>query len=199
MLSLCICKPDIRSTAKVGDFIFAFGSNNEVPPIRLIYIAEITRKLTNGEYYELDEYADRSDSIYALRPNGLFAIRAGAKHHGSDEQMSRDIGEPPHYKRANCLVSANFRYFGKNGTDDWKSDAPTLRRVVESLNQGHRVNHSRTVRDELLHLQQWAFTKYERKVLGKPLHAHITESCDDDERPKKSDCGRRRRSVKPNC
>lgn len=50
-LSLAICKPAIRRTAHVGDLIFGFGGNTDTPANRLVYIAEITNKSTDGNYY----------------------------------------------------------------------------------------------------------------------------------------------------
>jgi hypothetical protein len=199
LLSLCICKPDIRSTAREGDFIFAFGSNSETPANRLVYVAEVTEKLTQGEYYLLEEYQDRSDCIYERALNGRFMIREDARHHGSKEAMIKDIGRPPRYRRANSLVSTNFRYFGDKGTDDWKAQAPLLARLVESLGQGHRVNLGPAVRAELLMLQKRMWTKYNRKVLGKPLHAPEPEQCRHDE-VQSGRVGRRRRCrTKPSC
>jgi hypothetical protein len=53
LLSLAICKPMIRSSARCGDFILGFAANSLRPSDnRLIYAARVTRKLCNGEYYK---------------------------------------------------------------------------------------------------------------------------------------------------
>ena len=54
LLSLAICKPQIRSTIDTNDFIIGFGSN--VLDNKLIYIAKITDKLLDGEYYKQEKY-----------------------------------------------------------------------------------------------------------------------------------------------
>src|SRR5262249_43354483 len=149
LFSLCICKPMIRSTADEGDVTFAFGSNSETPANRLVYFAEVTRKLTKGKYYDLSEYRNRSDCIYERKRIGHFTIRPNPKHHGSKGAMIHDIGRAPDYERADSLVSNNFRYFGAKGTAAWKAKAPELRRQIESLGQGHRVKHGPALRDEL--------------------------------------------------
>src|SRR5215831_19532066 len=59
LLTLTICKPYIRSTAKEHDLIFAFGSNAETPANRLAYIAEVSRKLTHGKYFEEGKFKTR--------------------------------------------------------------------------------------------------------------------------------------------
>jgi hypothetical protein len=40
--------------------------------------------------------------------------------------------------------------------------------MVENLGQGHRVNHTREVRDDLLKLIERVWKKFFKKVNGKP-------------------------------
>jgi hypothetical protein len=70
LLSLTICKPFIRSTAKKDDLIFAFGSNNEQPANRLVYVAKVTRRIPHGQYFELSEFHHRKDAIYERTTGG---------------------------------------------------------------------------------------------------------------------------------
>jgi hypothetical protein len=46
--------------------------------------------------------------------------------------------------------------------------------MIENLGQGHRVNHTREVRDDLLILIQRVWKTFPRKVNGKPRHAEPT-------------------------
>src|SRR4051812_12448525 len=100
LLSLAICKPMIRSTADEEDIIIGFAANSLHADIRLIYVARVTKKLRNGEYFKLPEYTARGDCIYEWR-DGKFKIREGAKHHGSDADLERDLGKRPTYPRTN--------------------------------------------------------------------------------------------------
>lgn len=186
-LSLAICKPAIRSVARAGDLVFAFGSNHETPANRLVYIAKVDRNLRNGEYYELAEFAGRGDCIYERGRDGRFRRRLDARFHPDPAAIFHDLGHPPRYPRANTLVSDDFHYFGASGTDSWKLMAPKLRRKVESLQRGHRVNHSDEIRQELLALKNWAWTNYRQKVNGKPLHA-VPQSEDDPNGGCKTKC-----------
>ena len=43
--------------------------------------------------------------------------------------------------------------------------------MIEQLGQGHRVNHTREVRDDLLKLIDRTWKKFLRRVNGKPRHA----------------------------
>lgn len=190
LLSLCICKPAIRSTARVGDVIFAFGSNSERPANRLVYIAEVTRRVNGCEYYDLEEFQDRQDCIYARTATGQFSVRPNATHHGTDAQMIRDIGTPPTYDRAEGLLSTNFRYFGASGTDDWKERSPALKQMIENLGQGHRINYTEQVRAELRSLRMLVWRLYDKKILGRPLHSH-SQGCHDEDEPQVKRCGKR--------
>ncbi len=199
LLSLCICKPMIRSAAVVDDVIFAFGSNSESPANRLIYIARVTRKLTDGEYYELEQYRHRSDCIYERARDGRFKLRSSATVHLAPSALEHDLGKAPNYARANSLVSSDFRYFGAQGTADWKSRAPVLTRLVESLEQGHRVKLSLTLRDELSALKRSIWRKHRRKILGKPLHLPDRHRLPDEPGQHVKVCRERCYIVKSKC
>lgn len=75
-LSLAICKPVIRRTAKVGDLVIGFGGNGEKIRNRLVYIAEITEKSTAGDYYYLAKYEKRPDCIYEWTDDGHLCHQA---------------------------------------------------------------------------------------------------------------------------
>ncbi len=166
LLSLSICKPMIRSTAERGDLVFGFAANSLHRDNRLIYIAKITNKLVNGDYYDAPEYTHRPDRIYKHR-GGRFHWRLGARHHGP-KHLVHDLGEHPNYPRANVLLSTDFRYFGRNGTATYKSRFPHIKKAIERLERGHRVRHNKLLQGELLALKKkvWATTR--KKVAGRP-------------------------------
>jgi len=178
LLSLAICKPMIRVKAKEGDLIFGFAANslrgdNRPGDNRLIYIARVTDKVCNGEYYREKKFADREDCIYRYR-RGRFVWYRGA--HGP-EHLTHDLGNPPEYPRAQVLLSNDFRYFGADGTDDYKTRFPRIRKAVETLGRGQRVNLGEELRDELLALKQREWRRSSRKVLGRPTSAPSHRSC----------------------
>ena len=180
LYSLAICKPFIRSTAEVDDWIFAFGSNNEsdaeIPANRLICIAKVTQCLPNGTYFDRTDFRGRSDSIYERVGNG-YRWRIGGRFHINGQSIKHDLGEPPAYPRATALVSDHFRYFGKSGTDQWKLHSPFLKDLVENLGQGHRVNHLNALREELAAMIPRTWGPFaEKKVWGSPLHVHAPQA-----------------------
>jgi hypothetical protein len=127
LLSLAICKPMIRKTAKEGDLIFGFGANsldpdNRLDPYnRLIYVARVTEKLPDGKYYKDPQFAQRADCIYRCiyRVEGdSYEWKPGSLHHGPDH-LGHDLGKCPNYLRvyrgpvlrhsAEPIQAANFR------------------------------------------------------------------------------------------
>ncbi len=171
LLSLTICKPYIRSTASKGDLIFAFGGNSETPANRLVYIAEVSEQLKGGAYFEHPVYSHRSDSIYQRVVGGRLRRRRNVKFHPYPGARESDLGESPHYPKANALIAEDFRYFGDAGTDRWKTTAPRLKAMVEALGQGHRVNLVPELKDELRELKERIWREFPaERILGMPLH-----------------------------
>jgi hypothetical protein len=74
-----------------------------------------------------------------------------SRYHNQTDERKRDVGL--HFEKAHVLLCNNFRYFGRNGTADYKEAFKTIKALIESLTQGHRVNHSAKLRDELLELK----------------------------------------------
>jgi len=154
ILSLAICKPAIRSTAKRGHIILGFAANSLYEDNRLIYAARVTKNLDGRKYFsESSRYADRPDCIYRWHGH-RFEWKTDSKFHSSSD-LAHDLGEEPRYSRANVLLSEgcdNFRYFGDACRIRYKKEYPRLRTLVESLGQGHRVNFGSELRTELSRL-----------------------------------------------
>jgi Nucleotide modification associated domain 2 len=176
ILSLAICKPIIRRSAEVGDIIFGFTANSLDRQNRLIYAALITKKLRKGEYYEGDKFTSRDDCIYEFR-QGRYVRRKDAKFHNNPGDLSHDLGEHPEYPRANVLLSTDFRYFGVNGTDEYKSKYELIGKAVESLGRGQRVNLAPELREQFLATKKWLWGKSQSKVLGRPSEPPSGTSC----------------------
>jgi len=182
LLTLTICKPNIRRTAKEGDLIFAFGSNNESPANRLVYIAEVSRLVPGGKYFEDDEFKPRQDCIYE-RVDGRLQQRSNAKFHDDEKARISELGAEPSYPNAIAIVAKDFRYFGKRGMADWKADAPKLCELLDRLQQNHRVNFTPDLLSELVAFKNRIWQDHpHKKVLGTPLQPpdkHIDDDADD--------------------
>ncbi|MDO8771056.1 MAG: hypothetical protein Q7K57_20575 [Burkholderiaceae bacterium] len=175
LLSLGICKPMIRSTAKKEDLIFGFAANSLYADNRLLYIARVTDKVREGKYYTSGKFEHRGDCIYE-RHRDRFQWRQGALHHGPRD-LVHDLGSHPDYDRANVLLSDDFRYFGANGSSGYKYRYPLIKDAVEHLGQGHRVYHDESLRIALLTLMKQVWRETRRKVSGEQTSTPRRGAC----------------------
>jgi len=138
-LSLAICKPKIRATADVGDWIIGVAGKDLRPGAPLIYVAQVTDVIENGLYYLTKRYLRRPDNIYKWRNARLKLMPPPQVHDESDE--SRDIGTAPLYKGARVLLSQRYRYFGRSASDWYAGVSPVAHQLAQAVGRGHRVNH----------------------------------------------------------
>jgi hypothetical protein len=169
LLSLAICKPMMRKSATEGggDLIFGFAANSLHRDNPLIYLARVTKKLCNGEYFKDAQYAERCDCIYRFEGD-CFVWKPEALHH-CPEDLRHDLGEFPEYFRANVLLSNDFRYFGEAAIE-YKSEFPLITDAIKHLGPGHRVNHSHALQEELICMQEWIWQKFRKMKIGEPMN-----------------------------
>ena len=173
LLSLAICKPSVRASADVGDWIFGFGAKSTIGE-KLVYVAEVTDKLPNGAYYKDARFHSRPDCIYRWS-RGRLEWKPGSRFHEGGHE--KDIGLPPH-DRAAVLLSTNFRYLGREGTEHYKNVYPILAHAVARLGQGHRVNHSAELEEALRALQKELWRRFpSRQRLGRPNDGDFSRFC----------------------
>lgn len=182
LLSLAICKPQIRSTCQVGDIVIGIGG--EQLGGKLIYVARITDRLERGDYYRTENgYTGRADCIYRWKDDDL-EWRPGSLYHKDGLCTDTDIGQKP-YSKANVLLSNSFVYFGASGTRSHLR-FPKLHEMIDRLTQGHRVNHPG---DRLVELKEMVaeLGMDSARILGKPHESPQSSSCnhsksnDDDD------------------
>src|SRR5437899_1016143 len=87
LLSLAICKPEIRKSAKVGDILFGFAAKSLHTDNRIIYIAKITEVIADGRYYRDTLFRGRPDRIYAYR-DGRYVRRRYARFHDRPDDLA---------------------------------------------------------------------------------------------------------------
>lgn len=176
VLSLCICKPRIRQQAEVGDWIIGLGAKG-APEMngRLIYIAKVTRKLSEGDYYQDIVYKNRPDCIYE-KVKGEFRWREGSHYHSPDD-LVHDLGTSTEYGRAVSLVSNEFVYFGNNASPS----IDPIQQIYDQLPRDYKVNHDTQVQGALLEyidaiLKEYGFGKH-----GQPTHLEKSRKCNRDD------------------
>lgn len=149
VLTLAICKPDIRRTAGKGDWII--GVSPKEDGHKLCYAAKVTGNPIPGqEYYTQGKFRRRGDCIYSF-DGRKFSLRKRRKVH-EEGNKKKDVGTFPTYKNAVVLMSSkrSFWYYGNNARSISHKQYPALNRRLIHLQQGHRVNHSPAVHKELM-------------------------------------------------
>ena len=165
--TLTICKPAIRRTARVGDWVVGLGSaNSPVGDVSasVVYAMRISRKMTLTEYDTYCRSSLRSkipswrhsdfrrwvgDCIYDYSRGSPPRMRQGV--HGPDNRK-RDLGG------RYALLSDYFYYFG----DRLIPLPPSLEPIVHRT-QGHKSIANDPFVDRFVH---WIGTRgYEPKVL----------------------------------
>lgn len=182
LLSLCICKPNIRKFAKKNDWIIGMGGKS-VPELkdRLIYIAKVTSVLENGKYYQEDEYKKRADCIYEL-VNGKYRRKKNFTvypfHKEDSENLSHDLGQAPDYDRAVCLVSDKFVYFGNGGSDRTKKpNIESIQDIYDDIPRDYRKNHDEAIRKRLIEFINKIVEEFGYGKRGEPTHLDKSKKC----------------------
>lgn len=172
--TLTICKPAIRRSAAIGDWVVGTGSKQ----VRLqdgktydysdslVYAMKITGKMTLAEYdtFCQQQLSDKipqpgsddwrlrlGDCIYEYNGDELRAVRSS--YHGSD-YLKRDISG------IFALLSTQFYYFG-----DAARYIPCELRTIIKKNQGHLRIESKEL---IVLFEQWLRQFEENKLYGKP-------------------------------
>ncbi len=173
ILTLAICKPKIRATAQGNDWIVGFGGKDLDE--RLIYVAQVKEKLLNGEYYKNEKYYERPDCIYRwdARTQKYYWVN-GKKYHTDGLNLDHDLDNG----KALVLLSEKYTYLGNQGTPKYKAKYLELGKYIESLKQGHRVNHPETLFNELRELIQESI---DLKIDGKPSDPDRCKACNNIE------------------
>lgn len=137
MCSLAICKPAIRRTAKIGDWVAGIASRKCSLAGRLVYAMRVDEIVT------IEEYDRRAPRDWPERIPGCYSTdfrrRKGdcIYDFSQNEPIIRDSVHNRAHQKAdlsgkNVLISQNFRYFGQTA----KLIPDELRAIIPT-NQGH--------------------------------------------------------------
>ena len=182
-ISLCLCKPRIRMSAKENDWIIGMGGKS-VKKLRdrPIYVMQVEKRVNGKDYYAQNgEYWNREDCAYKWDDNnGNYTYKEGAKYHPlEDKMMGDDLGrEKSGYPRAFCLVSSKFVYFGDSEKEIWKNneykskfrDIEAIQKIYEELPRDYKKNHIASDHSILLDYIHYILDTYGIGEHGSPTH-----------------------------
>jgi hypothetical protein len=170
--TLATCKPVIRRTALIGDWIIGTGSKKGGRSLKLVFAMRVTETLTYDEYWSDARFSEKKpnlrgskkqafgDNIYhrAAEPTRNAWIQEDSHHSFSDG--SPNPGNIANDTQTNrVLISADFAYWGGEG--------PMIPPEFAELyaGRGHRTNFTKDFRDEFV---AW-FRSMSTGYLGDPL------------------------------
>ena len=172
--TMTICKPNIRKTAEIGDWVFGTGgksskcNDGKIHDLssKLVIAMQVTGIMTIKEYYEYckenlpnkipnwrtQDWRDRVGDCLYHYDNDIFRSVKGVH---LQKGQKRDLGG------RNTLLSTNFYYFGEKAID-----LPTSLLPLVKKGQGYN-----TIRDIGLvkGFEDWITNNYEKnKIYGEP-------------------------------
>lgn len=124
MCTLATCKPKIRTSANIGDWIVGFGSGKKNSPLKnkVIFVMKVEKKITFDEYWNLPEYQCKKpvmngslkqnygDNIYH-RVNGKWVQEDS--HHSLEGGKVNQNNLDKDTSSNNVLIGTEYWYFGK--------------------------------------------------------------------------------------
>ena len=121
-LTLACCKPSIRRTAQVGDWVVGLSRRGE----RVIFAANVSEKLAFDDYWSLARFKGkvpdrtsssavvrRGDNIYEPLGSGVF--RQLPSRHSNPDGTENPEGKTHDLGGGYVLVADEFVYFGGHG------------------------------------------------------------------------------------
>lgn len=111
VLTLACCKPKIRASARIGDWILGIHSNR-IGANRVCFLGKVSEAMSFDEYFNSPSYQAKKtphprfgDNIYRLGPNGSLVQEENPAH--GAEQFEHDISVD------RVLACAEYWYFGR--------------------------------------------------------------------------------------
>ena len=163
--TLATCKARLRSTARVGDWVFGVGGGRLRATGKCIFAMKITQKLTYNEYWESPDFRNKKpvrngskvmmlgDNIYHSDPQNALWSQAHSHHSNSDGTINQfNLGKDTVSDKV--LISNHFYYFGRcavvipqrllkeigyyNRVGHWVFDYTTASNLVNWIENSHK-------------------------------------------------------------
>lgn len=143
--SLATCKPRIRNTAKIGDWVFGIGGRRLKATGKCVFAMKVTRKVTFNEYWQNPEFNDKKpvrngsktmllgDNIYFHDKENDVWTQAHS-HHSNPDGTLNVYNKNRDTQSFNVLLSKHFYYFG--------NAAPVIpNEILDDIGYENGINH----------------------------------------------------------
>jgi hypothetical protein len=147
--TLATCKPDMRRTAQVGDWVVGTGSKRNGRDGHLVFAMRVTEAMTFDQYWADPRFASKRTSLHgSLKQafgDNIYHRQAGVwsqenSHHSMPDGTANPENVEHDTRTDRVLISDHFAYWGGEGPEvpaafrDWDGIDVCLGR------QGHRCN-----------------------------------------------------------
>ena len=171
--SLATCKPGIRSTARIGNWIIGLGGSRLNATGRCVFAMKVTGKINYNEYWTNPIYNDKKairngskkmlvgDNIYF---NNNHIWQQAHSHHSKIDGSINNYNLNRDTKSSNVLLSNHFYYFGNK--------APIIPpKILSDLGYRNMVGHSIYIdtADELIKWLEVVYKDSLNLVLSDPF------------------------------
>ena len=164
--TLACCKPVIRRTAQIGDWII--GTTPAPRPGRLVYAMRVGRGLTYDYYFNDPRYENKKPGVDNPRGDNIYSPT-----NGELQQLPNPAHDERHetgdLSTNRVLISDVFFYFGK--------EAPTIPKRFQHIvhtTQGHKRIRSRDRGyDKATEFIRWLEGEYKPGIYGEPADEKI--------------------------
>lgn len=174
--TLATCKPKIRGTAKLGDWIIGTGSKEQNRHGQIVYAMHVSETMSFDEYWKDERFRSKRPNLRGSKKQAFGDniyhkdIKAG-RWQQEDSHHSFSDGAPNKNNIANdtqsnrVLVSDNYIYWGRNG--------PAIPKKFRNY-QGYDLcagrGHKNKFPDKMVNdFITWLGTRNERGCCGDPL------------------------------
>ncbi len=172
--TLATCKPRIRKSAEIGDWVIGTGSVRYHGAEKLVFAMKVSEKVTFGEYWEDPRFLYKGpvmngslkqmygDNIY-FQDEGQWH-QADSHHSNADgtaniHNLNRDTGSPF------VLISDYFFYFGENAVPIPRSILEKDGECICKKGPGYRCNFTGVFVSRFI---DWLEKEHKSGYLGDP-------------------------------
>ena len=166
--TLATCKPTIRRTAAIGDWVLGMGGSRLNAIGRCIFAMQVTKKISFDDYWSDPAYTEKKpvrngiktmligDNIYH-RDLQSAAWRQEDSHHSSDDGTANLYNVERDTRSNNVLISDRFLYFGKN--------APVVpSAILDAIGYKNVRSHRRIDQEVARPIIDWLLSEFGRKL-----------------------------------
>lgn len=172
--TLATCKPRIRSSARLGDWILGVGGARLKATGTFIYAMQVTGSKTFQQYWDSEDCQIKKpvrngskkmmlgDNIYHKKKDGCWLQEDS--HHSNADGTPNVVNVTADTRTDRILLSENFVYFGCEG--------PDISESLAEIGYKNRINHRRFKIEDCEGFVDWiaqTVLKHKNRVLGDPF------------------------------